>query len=100
MSLREPSCFFQHTTDVRAVIPVEKGLGILKKRLVSGWRIWIVTTGKEVFKETFCISPILTPCGVPCHIVAFDETRFTIKPVVPIYTTLDQVIGSSHDVFF
>ncbi|HDY89235.1 MAG TPA: hypothetical protein ENH82_14105 [bacterium] len=37
---------------------------------------------------------------MPRDFVAFDQTRFTIEPVVPELTAPDQVIGTSHGVSF
>jgi hypothetical protein len=70
--LQQNPRFFQHTTDVWTFLTDEEGLGILVKHLLSSWRIRIATTGKEVFNETFCISPDFTSYGVPCDFVALD----------------------------
>ncbi len=93
--------FFPQPADVGTAIPDEKGCGVLTKRLVSGWRIRIETTGKkEVLHKAFCVFSLLTACGMPRNIVALDKTRLAIEPVVPELTASNQVIGTSHGVSF
>jgi hypothetical protein len=87
-------------SDVRAAVPGEEGCDVLAKRMVLRRGVRIAATCKEVLEVLLGVSPILTTCGVSDKFVAIDQARLSIEPIVPVIAASDQVVGTSHGVFF
>jgi len=93
--------FFTKPSNVGTTVPVEKWYSILTKRLMSGRLLWRVTTWeKEVLHKTFGILSLFTACSMPCMSVVFNKTWFSIKSLVPVFTTSYKIVWPSHDIPF